>query len=403
MLAHSPRLPLVIDYVYKNHDITAEDEKGAIHALKQRERVRRVRLVMPVINLHTLVVAINWEYPILEYLIMHPSADDGQIRVLVLPETLHAPRLRHLALRGFALRLPIGSRLFTTSVGLVTLFLSMGHPSTFFHPTTLLRWLSFMPRLQVLVVTFFSDVPSIELMPTPITTPVTLPNLHFFGFQGVSSYLEAFVPWIATPRLGKLQIAFFNRLTLPVPRLLQFMNTTENLKFRSAKFEFSHMKVDVKIYPREEAETHTLSMIVHCRHLDWQVSSVARIFNPLSLIFSAVEHLTLERKVASWLPELEEHNEVDRTEWRELLGSFSNVKTLRIAEELVEILSRCLQLEDGELALGLLPELQELTYSGSGDTGDAFASFVDARQIAGRPVTLVHRSPSPDRSSCVAL
>ena len=38
--------------------------------------------------------------------------------------------------------------------------------------------------------------------------------------------------------------------------------------------------------------------------------------------------------------------------------------------------------------LGLLPELQELTYSGSDATGGTFTSFVNTRQDAGRPVTL---------------
>jgi len=66
-----------------------------------------------------------------------------------------------------------------------------------------------------------------------------------------------------------------------------------------------------------------------------------------------------------------------------------------VEDGLVEELSRCLRLEDGELPLELLPELQELTYFGSGDTGDAFTSFIDARQNAGRPVTLVRHSPSP--------
>jgi hypothetical protein len=51
-------------------------------------------------------------------------------------------------------------------------------------------------------------------------------------------------------------------------------------------------------------------------------------------------------------------------------------------------------LEDGELPLELLPELQELRYFGSRDTGDAFTSFIDARQNAGRPVTLVPLLPS---------
>jgi hypothetical protein len=87
----------------------------------------------------------------------------------------------------------------------------------------------------------------------------------------------------------------------------------------------------------------------------------------------------------------EGHNEADSTEWRRFLRPFSNVKTLRIDNGLVEDLSRCLELEDGELPLELLPELQELTYFASGDTGDEFTSFVDARRNAGRPVTLVRR------------
>jgi hypothetical protein len=65
------------------------------------------------------------------------------------------------------------------------------------------------------------------------------------------------------------------------------------------------------------------------------------------------------------------------------------VKTLRIDNGLVEDLFRGLRLEDRELPLEVLPELQELTYDGSGDIGDVFASFIDARRNAGRPITLV--------------
>ena len=46
------------------------------------------------------------------------------------------------------------------------------------------------------------------------------------------------------------------------------------------------------------------------------------------------------------------------------------MKTLRIAEALVEELSRSLELDDGEFPLELLPEMQALTYSESGNTGD---------------------------------
>jgi hypothetical protein len=101
----------------------------------------------------------------------------------------------------------------------------------------------------------------------------------------------------------------------------------------------------------------------------------------------AVEHLTLVHEVHS--RSSEEQNEVDRTEWRKLLRSFSNVKTLRIDDELVGELSRCLRLDDGEHTLELLPELQELTYPSSRDADNAFIPFIVARHNAGRAVTLV--------------
>ena len=76
---------------------------------------------------------------------------------------------------------------------------------------------------------------------------------------------------------------------------------------------------------------------------------MAQISNSLGQFLSAVEHLALAHDVHSWSSE--EHDEVDRTEWRKLLRLFRNVKTLQIAEGLGEELSRCLQLENGELLL----------------------------------------------------
>jgi hypothetical protein len=401
MLEHSPHLPLAIDYSKKYHDITAEDEEGAILALKQRGRVRHVRLGMPVTNLQKLAMALGEEYPILEYLlIVHPI--EGDSATLIFPETFQAPHLRRLVLSGFAL--PIRSRLLTTAVGLVTLYLYMDKPSTYFHPNTLLQWISLMPQLETLGIGFELAVPSRDverqLMHTPIRTAVILPNLHWFWFRGVSTYLEALIRRITAPRLDTLEIAFYNQLMFYVPHLLQFMNTTGNLRFDRAEFEFYTERVFVSVYPRG-AEMHALSINVFCWHLDWQVSSVAQIFNSLSQMLPSVEHLILGRKEHS--RSSEEHNEVDRTEWRKIFRSFGNVKTLRIDKGLVGELSRCLKLEDGELPLGLLPELQELTYTGSGEAGDPFTSFTDARQSAGRPVILDRRSPSPDPSPSVPL
>ena len=394
MLAHSPPFPLVLEY---NGRITADDEVGILLALKQRERVLRVRLnvIMPVTSRRKLVAAMDEEYPILEHLIIGPPDEDVST-ILTFPETFQAPQLRLFRPRGFAL--PTGLRLLTSAVGLVTFYLVMVHPSTYFHPNTLLQWISHMPQLETLTIHFNFPISNrdaerqLTLTHAPAIAPVTLPNLRHFVFHGVSTYLETLVHRITTPRLEKLRIEFFSQLTFFVPRLLQLMNTAEDLRFHSAKLFFFDEKVEVRICPHGDIgdiEMYALDMVVFCWHLDWQVSSMVQISNSLDQVFSVVENLNLVHDVHG--RSSEEHNEVDRTEWRRLLRPFSNVKALSIADALVKDLSRCLQSEDGELPLEVLPELQTLTYSGSGDTGDGFTSFVDARRNAGRPVTLVRQ------------
>jgi hypothetical protein len=170
------------------------------------------------------------------------------------------------------------------------------------------------------------------------------------------------------------------------------MNTIENFRFNRADFEFSNYGVHVKAYP-EMAITDAFSMDVRCLHLDWQVSSMAQIFNSLCQIFSTVEHLTVEHitfdptRGPSLDPILqyevhslssEEHDDVDRIEWRKLLSSFSNVSSLRINGRIAMQLSRCLQLGDGESPLESLPKLEPggLRYSGFTNYRDALTSFV---------------------------
>ena len=391
MLAHSPPLPLIVRYATEGREITTDDEQGIIFALKQRHRVLRVRvrLTTPYTGLlEKFIVVMDEEYPILEYLIIGLGIEDVST-ISIFPETLQAPHLRLLRLRGFAI--PMGSRLLTTAVSLVTLYLVMVHPSTYFHPNTLVQWILHMPQLETLTIFFKFPIPNHgverQLTYTLIIPPVTLPNLRHFMFHGVSTYLGALLHRVAIPRLEKLQIDFFNQLGFSVPRLVQLMGAADNLWFDNADVMFSENQVDATVYPHGKSEMYAFTILILCYHLDWQVSSAAQISNSLDEIFSAVEHLNLAHSVH--IRSSEEHNEVDRAEWRRLLRPFRNVKTLRIESGLVEDLFHSLQLEGGELPLELLPELQELSYFGSSVTGDGFISFIDARQNAGRPVKLV--------------
>ena len=143
MLAHSPPLPLTVSYSI-NDGITAEDEEGILLALEQRHRVRHLRLVFPAQNLRKLVMAIDGEFPILEYLIVEPPGSPmGDGIALMLPKALQAPNLHHLSLSCFTC--PIQLRLHPIAASLVTLYLVINHQSAYFQPNILLQWISFMP------------------------------------------------------------------------------------------------------------------------------------------------------------------------------------------------------------------------------------------------------------------
>ena len=257
-----------------------------------------------------------------------------------------------------------------------------------------------MPQLETLVIYFSSPFPGRDmdrlLSHTPIITPVTLPNLHWFWFQGDSAYLEAVVRWITTPRLERPQVFFFKQPTFSVPHLVHLMNTTETLQFNAVTVGFYEEQVDMATGFPGNSEIY-LYMRVICQHLDLQVSSMAQIFHFFRQTFSSVEYLTVSGEKHS--PSSEENNEVDRTEWHKLFRSFHNVKILHIEYELVEEISRCLRPDDGDFSSDLFPELQELRYFGVGDADDAFTSFIDARRTAGRPITVDRHRISLDTSS----
>jgi len=71
---------------------------------------------------------------------------------------------------------------------------------------------------------------------------------------------------------------------------------------------------------------------------------------------------------------LSSDNNADRTWWHEILGSFSNVKTLHVPNALVKVLSHTLQPDEGESSEDLLPELKELEYATTDEIDDAWST-----------------------------
>jgi hypothetical protein len=399
MLANSPPVPLIIDHIDDEYDVlTPEDEEGIIFALQHRDRVRRIRLRKSVSKMQKLIIALDGEFPILEFLLIDHQRYHrpviNYITNLKLPETFLAPHLRQLVVDNFAT--PIESPILTTMVNLVTLSLGKIPSSGYFHPNALLQRLFLLPQLETLWITFncYSSRHGVErqLSRTPIMTPVALPNLRWLGFGGTSAYLETLLPWITTPLLQTLHVRLFNRMIYSIPHLRQFMSAARNLSLKTVsltvRINFDEDCLWVNAYPHTGAGTYTFCIQLGGKHLDWQVVSAAQVFQALGTVFSAVEYLILEyddgRNILS-----EWDRQADRTYWRELLRPFDKVKTLRVENKLVEPVSRALQTGEGESPTELLPELQDIAYSREG-ASSAFTLFIDARQKAGFPVTMHH-------------
>jgi hypothetical protein len=388
MIAHSPSLPLTISYGDRGREMTAEDEEGALIALSHRDRVSRIALWMPGPKLGKFIMTLEDQFPILDrFTIVSLTEEESSLK---LPQTFQAPNLRHVDMWYTAL--PIRSPLLTPTGNLAYLWLAGIPRSAYFPPSYLLTRLSGMPQLETLGIIFHSPLPSRDvvrqLSDTPIMNHITLPNLRLFAFGGVNTYLEGLLSRMSAPVLGVLLVFLSNQLTLTLSHLLQFVQTSQNLGFTSVELAFDTNAVTLIADPHRGLWKCPLYLQIMCRHLDWQVVSAVQILGTFSPLLSVVEKLTLNHvehnRSSEW------HNEVDRTQWRELLRPFSNVKVLHLQNELVLEFSRSLHMEGDEMPLELLPSLEELSHSGP-DVDGAFNRFIDERQTAGHPVRLVSR------------
>ena len=385
MLEHSPPLPLLIDYIDEGRGLSEEDEKGIMLALQHRDRIRRIRLLIFDKDPQKFVAAIGAKFPMLEFLYLAPPISNYTRSIF--PKTFQAPHLRHLALCDFTF--PMVSTLLAPTM-LVTLALHDIPRNAYFCPNTLLQWVSLMPHLQTLVIDFDSlPNPDAErqVLDMPMMTPVTLPKLCWFGFEGANAYLEALLPRITTPVLEKLDVYFLDHLTISLTNLKQFVSRASNWRFTSASFCINEAGDHLDLWSHEGTAMNSLYIGVNCQGYNEQVFLAAQMCGVLTPVFSAVEDLTLLYEAPGLFLGL--HNQPDRIRWREVLKSFNNIKTLRLPDGLLWGLSHALQVRDGESPMELLPELKELRCDSiEDDLPYTFDTFLEARENAGCPVEL---------------
>ncbi|KAN0132126.1 hypothetical protein V8E53_010045 [Lactarius tabidus] len=355
--------------------IDAQDELGIFHALQLRDRLRRVVLCIPPSILDQLLLLMGGDepFPALSHLSLSSSAEEGTI--LLLPKTLLAPNLRHLTL--------IPRHTYTRK-----------HHFGYFIPQHLIARLRSFSQLEELSIGFSVPIPRPstegELL-QDMEAPVTLPLLKCLTFRGVSVYFDSFVAQIRAPLLEQLNITLFNQLHFALPHLSHFTNDTEGLRLPIAKIIFNPNAVSIVTYQHEQQPSDgspSCSLHVMCRQFDWQIDSAAQICSALVATLFGIEQLSLEFEGQGVSAEWQD-NAVDAATWRELLGPFTGVRKLRICRALSWELSCALQSAEIGSDPGILPSLEELAAELEEEHADnAFMSFIEARQSAGRPVLL---------------
>ena len=165
-------LPLFIDYldggvlvptgkglvrwsVWETRIASSDDELGIYHALRLRDRVRRINLHVSPSTLNKSLRLMDKHFPILEHLSFSSTGDE--IISLAPLKTFLAPNLRHLDLVG--IRLPKRLRLLSSTVSLVTLKLTDIQASGYFRPRLLAARLESLPHLEELSIGFSIPIP----------------------------------------------------------------------------------------------------------------------------------------------------------------------------------------------------------------------------------------------------
>lgn len=394
MLTHFLHLPLIVMYGFEEgEEIPPDDERNILLSLERRHHVRRILLRAPTPALQKMTVPLDDEFPLLDSLAI-TSVTDGDSTGVILPRSLRAPNLRHLILINVALQ--IGTPILTTPVHLVTLVLEDVPTLTHIPAECLADLLEFIPQLKILSVGFRPPISDLDVGTQPLApeaqkTSITLRRLKQLQFRGFSAYLESLLARINAPVLSQFYVRFFNQRSFgTLLNLSRILDTTTELRFRVAEMNFHTRSVTIDMINVRPHRDNTSFFRLHAKgnRLDWQIASASQICSAIVPVFSVTEELTFGYRAHEISSDTRSND--SRVKWHKILRQFSSVKTLKVADGLVEELSLHLQSDGEEPLLGLLPRLQQIEVLVWGDVEDAFAAFIDSRRIAGYPVNLVY-------------
>ncbi|KAH9068197.1 hypothetical protein EDB83DRAFT_637259 [Lactarius deliciosus] len=394
-----PPFPLVV--VYGGSPIrpppTPEDEDNIMAALEQSNRVYAIRITVTSSLLKRLS-AISEPISELEHLVLL-SQDNMQ---LTLPSAIWwGHRLR--TLHSTRIAIPSLPQLLSPSQDLVNLRLHEIPRVGYFSPEAFANALCGMTRLETLSLHFLSLPPRRNYLslPPPPGDRVVLPALTRFKYRGISKYLDSLVARIDAPRLGDIDITFFNQPTLDASQLSLFINRIE--MWRSplrAEILFSGDVISITF--TQPGALKRLGLQISCEQLGWRVFSISQICGHFSSFLFNVEDLGIKTNESLSVPD----DIMDDDQWQRPIHPFDNVKDFRVVGDLaIDILRALRPTDEGQKIV--LPALRYLyvqwTTFVHGPSRDSIESFLIQRQLSNHPVQLYYGSPQQPQQVCLAI
>jgi hypothetical protein len=316
--------------------------------------------------------------------------------VPVLPDSFlggSAPRLRYFCLN--AIPFPGLPKLLFSATHLVHLHLLRIPHSGYISPEAMAACLSILTNLESLCIQFESPQSSPDQgsrCPPPPTRSI-LPALEIFSFQGAREYLEELVARVDAPQLCQLLATFLDDVDFDTPELVQFISRTPTFgAYDEARLVFCcrEFRVRLRSHPKpHDLDSKTIKVgIIYKVPDDQQLPSVAQICTSSLCPLLTMENLYIDRSRYSGPFG---QDDIDNTEWLDLLFPFSAVKNLFLSNQFLPRIALALQELTGGRTTEVLPALQNVLLEGfdpSEPVQEGIARFVSARQLANHPVAI---------------
>jgi hypothetical protein len=378
-----PPLPIVIEQYFGS----TQDMDNILAALEHNDRIHKITLsCISSAQWENVLPAMQGQFPSLTHLEL-ASSETPPVAIDLISGS--APRLQVLTLDGISLRgLP---KFLSSTTDLVVLDLFNIPHSGYISPEAMVTCLSTMTSLKILWLEFESPRSRPDWGRPPPPTRSVLSALTCFWFRGVSEYLEDLVSGIDAPQLGQLSITFFHQLIFDTPQLTQFISRIPTLVLKvrdqlQARLVFSLRDVYV-VFPWALGGEFRIG--VPCTESNSQLSALAQLCTSSfpQLLIPTVEHLYIvERRYSRphW------QDDIENSQWLEILRPFTAVKDLYLSEELAPRVAPSLQeLVEGRVAESLIA-LRGLHVEESYRK----SQLIGARWLSNLPMA-IHRWPRP--------